>query len=99
MEVKNKATGFMSMGAEGQRCISSVGNWGDYYFGERNDVNRPHGRCIKIDNHGDICLGYYKNGRVTVGNTIDIRSDGSIYVGESWYDDNGVLRSRWTRYF
>ena len=44
-------------------------------FGERNEANNPHGRCIMIDSEG-FGIAYWNNGRFAPGNWIIINSDG-----------------------
>ena len=53
-EVKNKASGFMRMGAEGQKVLNS-----GEYFGEHNAKNKRDGRCIQIKSNGEIYIAYY----------------------------------------
>ena len=97
MDVRNKAIGFMGIGAEGQRCGISVDR-GSVYYGEHNAVNRPHGKCIKFDSNGWINIRYYKDGVGTVGNFICIYRDGWIYVGECYADSSGAILNKGTRY-
>jgi hypothetical protein len=51
-------------------------------FGEFNDDNELHGRCIRISKYGGIDIGYFANGRVSTGNYIHILRYGGFRVGE-----------------
>ncbi len=52
------------------------------YFGEFNENNEAHGRCIEIYNSGGIRIGYFENDDYAIGNYIQIYSDGLFAVGE-----------------
>ncbi len=47
-----------------------------YNLGELNEVNKLHGRGIRIWNFGGITIGYFENDELSTGNYIDIYSDG-----------------------
>ena len=56
----------MGMGAEGQKVMNS-----GLYFGEHNEKNKWHGRCIRIRRDGYTHIGYFKDGgSFSVGNFI-----------------------------
>ncbi len=59
-------------------------------FGEHKEDNEENGRGIRIFNNGDICIGYFENGRL-IGNLIAINSDGTFYVGENYLKDGRIL--------
>ncbi len=63
------------------------------YYGEVNESGEEHGRGIKIWNDGDIWIGYFDNGWYYTGNYIDIRSNGTFYVGEMYLKDE----EKWER--
>ena len=66
-------------------------------FGERNEVNKLHGRGIRFWG-GEIYIGFWKNGVAAPGNEIHIRRYGNFHVGER-YIKYGLSDFRGTDYF
>ena len=53
-------------------------------FGEHNQDRKLSGRGVRIDKFGVIFAGYYENGNDAPGRFIEVRDDGSLFLGE-WY--------------
>ena len=72
-------------------------SYGSFEIGNRLN-NKPHERCIKIDSLSHIDIDYYKDGRMTVGNYLQIYPYDRIVVGDRYDTGNGELRRRFTNY-
>ena len=48
---------------------------------------------------GTIHIQRFKDGHADVGKYIEIYGNGTIYIGEYYYDTNGLLKDRYTIYY
>ena len=68
----------------------------DHYFGrsvvllcEHNQEGKLHGKGIRIDKCGDIFIGYFNDGDDAPGSLMEIREDGSFFLGDWEIDEEG----------
>ena len=65
----------------------SVNEFGSECFGEHNQDRKLSGRGVRIDKFGVIFAGYYDNGNDAPGRFIEVRDDGSLFLGEWYYNE------------
>ena len=56
-----------------------------------------HGRGIRIQNNGNIYIGYFNTGKV-LGNFVQIDWDGEIQVGEQHRNADGMVHYQGIKY-
>ena len=71
--------------------IGYLGQWS-------KETKKPHGRGIRFQSDGGICICYMKNGKGAPGNFIWICND-MFVIGDRYIDHNGKHKDKRTRYF
>ena len=56
-----------------------------------------HGRGIRVQNNGNIYIGYFNTGKVN-GNFVQIDWDGEIQVGEQQRNSDGMVHYQGIKY-